>query len=255
MTVPAKTATPDTKAQLTKLRAQVRALRKQLREARRLATMGTMTAMVAHEFSNILTPIINYAQMARKNPALTAKAIDQAADGGQRATSIADAILGIARGDGHGTETFALAELIDRTVDAMARPPERDHIDLAVDVPRDMTLSTRRIELQQVLLNLLLNARAAVMTRDSARRTIEVSAWRGGGKVRLRVRDNGPGIGPENLQRIFQPFYSTKDPDDEYGGHGLGLAFCHDIVAALGGTISVESSPGQGAAFTVALPD
>ena len=253
MAVPSKTVSQDTQAQLARLRRENRALRAQLHRAQRLATVGTMTAMIAHEFNNILTPIISYAEMARKNPALAAKAIDRAADGGQRASSIANAILGIARDEQSQEETFALAELIDRTLEAMARPPQRDRIEVVVDVAPDLAISTRRVELQHVLLNLLLNARAAVLAKESARR-IEISARRRGGKVAICVRDNGMGIRPEDARRIFQPFYSTKDPGEgDLGGHGLGLAICHDIVTALGGSICVQSTPGRGAAFTVSL--
>ena len=150
--------------QLATLNAEVASLREQLRRAQRLAAVGTMTAMVAHEFNNILTPIINYARMARTNPKFTGKAIDRAADGGERATNICKAILGLT-----GQETQAgpvsVAELICETLAAMGREPAKDGIELVLAAPPDLTICTRRVELGQVLLNLVINARAAVLAK------------------------------------------------------------------------------------------
>jgi len=239
--------------QLARLQSEVQTLRGRLRDAQRLATVGTMTAMVAHEFNNILTPIINYARMARKNPALIDKALDHAADGGDRATHICHALLGMTRGRKEPQQAF-LHRLILDTADAMARRPDKDAIDFRVDVPENMTVTTRTVELQQVLLNLLINARDAVLSNSGPRRIV-VSAEAARDAVLLRVADNGPGVAPENVERIFEPFFSTKsDGDGQPGGHGLGLAFCREVMTDLGGQISVESVPGRGATFALRLP-
>lgn len=244
----------DGQSHLARLRAENQALRDQLRCAQRLASLGTMTAMVAHEFNNILTPIINYAQLAQTNPAMTQKAISRAADGGKRASSICKAILGIARNDGGPPAETNLAELISETISAIGRDPKRDEIELIFRAPRDLRLVTRKVELQQVLLNLLLNARTAVLARSGPRR-IEVVTERSGRRVVLGVRDNGVGIAPENLKRVFEPFFTTRrDQDGEPKGHGLGLAICSEIVASMGGEITVESEPGRGTTFLICLP-
>jgi signal transduction histidine kinase len=239
---------------LHRLTKEVAALRRQLRQSQRLATVGTMTAMVSHELNNILTPIINYAQMARKNPALVEKAITRAAEGGQRATSICKSILGLARDDAGRSVCLHLAEIVQATIEAMARDPRRDCIDLTVKVPAELTLTASRAELQQVILNLLINARAAVLEKPGPRR-IEISAQRLDKTVEISVWDNGVGIPPEHLENIFDPFFSTKgDDEDASQGHGLGLAFCRQAVESLGGQISVASTPGEGSTFTVRLP-
>jgi signal transduction histidine kinase len=249
---PRKVETQQEKLQ--RLTAEVAALRRQLRQAQRLATVGTMTAMVSHELNNILTPIINYAQMARRNPALVEKAISRAAEGGQRATSICKAILGLVREDTDRPSRISLAEVVQDTIDAMARDPKRDCIDLRVRVPAELALTTRRAELQQVVLNLLINARAAVLEKAGPR-WIDVSARRRNGTVEISVCDNGVGISPEHVESIFEPFFTTKDGSDEGShGHGLGLAFCRQAVESLGGVISVASRPGEGSTFTVRLP-
>ncbi len=239
---------------LQRLTKEVAALRRQLRQAQHLATVGTMTAMVSHELNNILTPIINYAQMARKNPALVEKAITRAAEGGQRATSICKSILGLARDDNGQSTCLHLGETVTATLDAMARDPRRDCIDLAVKVPAELTLTAPRAELQQVILNLLINARAAVLEKPGPRR-IEISARRHDKTVEISVGDNGVGISSEHLEKIFDPFFSTKGNDEDTSqGHGLGLAFCRQAVENLGGQISVASTPGEGSTFTVRLP-
>lgn len=249
-----ETASETHEQQLSRLKAEVEALRNQLRQAQRLATVGTMTAMVAHEFNNILTPIINYAQMARTNPSLMAKAVARAADGGRRASDICQAILGMTRGQDRQNRTVRMADVVAMTLSAMAREPRKDCIELALDIPPTLEISTRPVELQQVLLNMLVNARAAVLAKQGLRR-IELSARRQDDAVTIRIADNGVGIAPENLQRIFQPFFSTKDPAvDSSQGFGLGLAICNEIIRDMQGHISVESAPGEGTTFTIRIP-
>ena len=139
------TATADQKqthdGQLAKLRAEVESLQAQLDQANKLATLGTMAAMVAHEFNNILTPVINYARMARSNPDLVEKALDRAADGGMRATSICSALLDTVRVPSDEIEAVDLRPLVERTLDAMARTPEQDRIALTIDVPADLAIN------------------------------------------------------------------------------------------------------------------
>jgi signal transduction histidine kinase len=237
----------------SELQVENQALRQQLLHSQRLAALGTMTAMVAHEFNNILTPIINYAQLAQANPALAGKAIARAADGGKRASHICKAILGISRNCDQAAEAN-LSELISETLAAMAREPQKDGIELVLEAPAEITLRTRRVELQQVLLNLLINARWAVLAKERPRR-IEIRAAKKAGMVSIQVADTGVGIEPENLDKIFQPFYTTRKTGDMAAqGHGLGLTICKDIVTSLGGEIFVRSKPGKGTTFTVMLP-
>jgi signal transduction histidine kinase len=213
-----------------------------------------MTAMVAHEFNNILTPIVNYAQMAREDPRLLRKAIDRAAAGGQRATDICRALLDMTAQGPSRPEAVRLADLVADVLSAAARDPRRDGIELAVDVPEGLVARTRRVELHQVLTNLFMNAREAVLAAPGQRR-IDIAASRDNDAVVISVRDTGVGIAPENLPRIFEPFFTTRRSDAHpAAGHGLGLAICKDIVAALGGEISVDSAVGRGTTFTVRLP-
>ena len=251
MVVATEETTASHAEQLRKLQAEVEALRSQLKTAQRLASVGTMAAMVAHEFNNILTPIISYAQLAQRNPAMTEKALARAADGGQQASHICRAMLGMTRGAETEATAVNIRQLVEQTLTAMAREPGKDGIELKIDVPDDMTIAARPVELQQILLNLVANARTALLAVDGPRR-IRIHAERDQRHVRLRIADNGKGIPPDVIDRIFLPFFSTKpDPVGDADGHGLGLAVCRDIARLMGGDISVESAPGRGAAFTL----
>jgi len=218
--------------------------------------MGTMTAMVAHEFNNILTPIINYAQLARKNPRLVAKAIERAADGGQRAVHICNALLGITGQPPSEPTEHDLAELVGETLEAMARPLSKDGIDLDLAIPAGLKAKARRVELQQVLLNLLINARTAVLAKErSAARSVRIDADHDHEWLRIRVSDTGIGVSAENFARLFEPFFTTRGDDDSgTPGHGLGLAICREILTAMGGDITAQSVPDEGTTFTVCLP-
>lgn len=241
--------------QVAKLKEEVHALREQIKRSQRLASIGTMAAMVVHEFNNILTPIINYAHLAQDNPALMEKAIAKAADGGERARTICGAILGISRGDSGEPIDRNVAELVDQALSAMARAPARDGIELRLDIPGDLRIRTRPIEMEHVLLNLLINARRAVLQKGAMKR-IGISVCAEGDRCVLSVTDNGVGIPPENIDQVFEPFFSTgKGSDTEgEGGTGLGLTICQEIVRAMHGQIDVQSRLGEGTTFTITLP-
>ena len=233
------------------LRERVELLQTQLRRAQRLATVGTMAAMVAHEFNNILTPILNYAQLAENGDAgMTQKAIRHALDGSRRAVSVCRALLDLSGNNNEEMREIGLLDLVNHVLEAMAREPAKDGIILTKKIPEKLRLTTRTSELAQVILNLLLNARWAVLKKGRGHQII-VSAQKSGGKVLIRVADTGVGIPPENLDSIFEPFFTTKG---DCGGSGLGLAVCRHIVGSLGGQLSVRSELGKGTVFTIALP-
>ncbi|MHC4983643.1 MAG: sensor histidine kinase [Planctomycetota bacterium] len=239
---------------LERLDAEVKALRGQLRRAQRLATVGTMTAMVAHEFNNILTPIVNYAKLARGDPSLLQKAVDRAASGAERAAEICNAILGMTQEAQSEPVKVSLAETVAESIAATARDPRKDGIELVVDVPKRLAVTARPVELQQVLVNLLMNAREAFDNSGGPKR-IELSARRSDAHVLIRLSDTGVGIPRENLAMIFEPFFTTNGPSNgSRPGSGLGLPISKDIVEGMGGRISVQSTPGRGSTFTIRLP-
>ncbi len=244
----------DTQSKLNELRQENDALRTELFRAQRLATVGQMMSIVAHEFNNILTPIISYAQLARKNPNLVDKAIDRASDGGARASDICRALLNLTRYPEQGSEEIHLATLVGETLQAMARKPERDCIELVVDVPDELRALAPRVDLQQVLLHLLINARNALIAKDGLRR-LTLSARADGEQVVLSVADTGVGIDLDRVEAIFEPFRCFPLSDkDITSGQGIGLAFCREALRGMGGSIRVQSTPGQGARFDVSVP-
>jgi two-component system NtrC family sensor kinase len=239
--------------EVDRLNNEVQALRQQLRHTQRLASVGTMTSMVVHEFNNLLTPIISYAQMAQDDPNLTPKALSRALTSGQRAADICQAILGMARDDQTGPSVISLRELVVDTLTAMAREPQRDGIELNINIPEDLTIKVRRVELQQVVLNLLINARWAVLEASVDKPRIVISACETDDSIFIDVTDNGVGIDRRQREHIFQPFYTTHGEEGE-DGNGLGLPLCRDILSTMNGWITVESMPGLGSTFTIRLP-
>lgn len=240
--------------ELMRLRGEVSSLRRQLRQTQRLASIGTIAVMIAHEFNNILTPVINYAQLARKKPEFTEKALNRAISGGLRATHISRALLGMGGNSQGPNGYFSVAELIGETLAVMARDPKRDCIEFSSAVPAELQIAVPKVELQQVLLNLMLNARHAVMQKHVARK-IELSAQVEAETILLKISDNGIGIPESNLPYIFEPFFTTKNTkSSQEEGNGLGLPVCREILQAMNGSISVQSQEGLGTTFTLKLP-
>ena len=157
-------AEQDVLARLHKAEADLDALRKELDHCCQLATLGTLTAGIAHEINNILTPVLAYAQLARSNPddaALRAKALDRAVAGVQSASRITEAVLGFARSDDEA-EHAIIAETIDSSFACLSRDPRRDGIRLVIDVDPALIVRIKPLALQQVLLNLILNSVSAL---------------------------------------------------------------------------------------------
>lgn len=238
---------------VAELSAEVASLREQLARTQRLATVGTMASMLVHEFNNLLTPIVSYAEMAQQSPALLSKAVDKAYHSGHQAKKICDAMLRMSRGHIGPAVDSSVIGIISDALSTIPRSLDQDRIDLSVSVPEGMTIRTRPAELQQVLLNLILNARRSVLANSGAM-SIGIQAVRAGNACAISIRDNGGGIEAENLGRVFEPFFSTSDPAKGDGGTGLGLAVCKQIVESLGGSIRVDSCPGEGATFTLTMP-
>lgn len=232
----------------------------QLVQVQKMAAMGTMAAMLAHEFNNILTRAINYADQAMRYPddrALTATALSKIMESCNKAADISRSIFDFSGKSDERRQPVALAKLVADAITCLGRDPARDNIAIRTRVAPDLTVLADSTLLQQVLYNLVLNARQAILARDRKGGRITVSADRDeAGRVVIRVADTGCGIAPENLSQIWKPFFSTKSKDakTDRRGIGLGLAICRSIVQDHGGTITVDSAVGQGTTFTISLP-
>jgi signal transduction histidine kinase len=138
----------------------------------------------------------------------------------------------------------------------LARDPHKDGIALRVQVQPGLHVTGDPVQLEQVLLNLLINARHALLGRGGSI-TVKASAADEGNEVRLQVIDTGPGIPEKYIGKIFQPFFTTKGTarKGENKGTGLGLAICKEIVEHHKGRIEVQSEVGRGTTFSIFLPD
>ncbi|MEJ7812398.1 MAG: GAF domain-containing protein [Gemmatimonadaceae bacterium] len=224
----------------------------QLRQSERMAALGELVAGVAHEVNNPLTGISAFAQILAAEPLTddqieSVRLIKREAD---RAVAVIRNLLAFARKSGPRSVLVNLNELVDQTLRLRAYGLRTAGI--GVEPSLDRALRPIRgddRQLQQVLLNLVVNAEHAMVT--VGRRVLSVRTWNEGERVMLEVGDTGIGMSPEIAARIFEPFYTTKP---EGAGTGLGLSVSYGIVQAHGGTLTVRSAPGAGACFRITLP-
>ncbi len=254
----AASSTSEVLARLEQAEAELESLRRELDHSHQLATLGTLTAGIAHEINNILTPVLAYSQLALANPddkALRTKALDRAVAGVESASRIIEAVLGFARNDDDG-EHAVVHEVIESTLACLSRDPIRDGIRLVIEVDPDAAVQIRPLALQQVLLNLILNAVSVLYRTQGELRISAVELL--DGTTTIRVSDTGPGIPKEVRDTLFDPFVTSrkdgKPSSSGHGGSGLGLAVCKRLIETGGGSIILEDTPEGGASFAITLP-
>jgi signal transduction histidine kinase len=238
------------------LKEQVEILKQQLQQAQKLTALGELASTTTHEFNNVLMTVINYAKLGlrHKDNATREKAFEKILAAGNRAAKITNSVLGMARNRSAKQEPTDLVRLIEDTLVLLER--EMNKYRIAVDrqfetVPEAYINGN---QIQQVLLNLLINARQAMP--GGGRLLIKLLYDKENGMIDLVVRDSGCGIPPDKLPHIFDSFFTTKSgPDDSgKGGTGLGLSLCREIIESHRGRIRVDSTVGRGTAFTLKLP-
>ncbi len=242
---------------LEQLEAQLQQVRDGLTHSHRLATLGTIASIIAHEYNNILTPILSYGQLAlgrpQEDPTMLKTAVEKAVSGAARAAHISSSLLGFAR-EADQEHVADLPSVIRDTFGCLGRDPQKDGIEVVVDVP-EVKVAMSPLNLQQVLLNLVLNAKQAMQRSGGS---LKILGRVEGTLVHIDVADTGPGIPEQILDRLFEPFVTHRrhQPDDppERKGTGLGLCICRDLVRNAGGKISVDSVPGEGATFHLTVP-
>lgn len=227
-------------------------LQSKLAQSERLAAVGELAAGVAHEINNPINTMINCAQLIQDGdePEENGRIIIE--EGG-RIADIVGALLQFARDDRDHAQPTSLSEVVDRTMSLIGESWKRHGIHLSIDVPDDLpNVYARPQKVQQVLLNLMINAKDVLVQQNSdQRRQVAIHAERHQHGVQLSVADNGPGIDSKVAERIFEPFITTKRAR---GGTGLGLSISRSIIEGYGGTIRAEIEPGTGATFVVWLP-
>lgn len=242
--------------QLQTLEAQFDVLKAQVRQAQQLATLGTAATTIAHEMNNLLTPVLSYAQAAESSndEAFRTKALQTTIKHVQMLVRMTDRILSISAANTSKPELVCVREVIDDAVDSLCREPSRDGITLTIEADEAMTLFADRLELRQVLFNLLLNARETLVEMGGG--PLKIRATRDNHDVLIELTNAGKPIPADLLPHIFDPLQSSRILGQErsHRCRGLGLALCRDLVEENHGTISVTSTADTGTTFTLRLP-
>jgi len=227
------------------------ALERRLAEARQHESLGTLASGIAHDFNNLLVPIAHGLEELRSRPALDQASrtlLDDAIGSAAVARDLVQRILGFARQSAKERAVLAVAPVVQAV---SGRVAARHGVRPVVTVAAEACVTATTVELHQVVDNLLDNAARA--TADGGEVRVDVTCERRGDAawVRLLVHDTGPGMSPDTVARIFEPYFSTRTVGQ---GTGLGLPIVRSIVTGLGGEIHVRSAPGQGTTFDVRLP-
>jgi signal transduction histidine kinase len=226
-------------------------LREQVRHADRLATIGQLSAGVAHELNEPLATMLGFAQLCRKHPGLPASVIadlDKIIAANLHAREIIKKLMLFARERPPMRDKVSLHRVVDEGLSYVESRAVKADVEIRRRIESDLPkVYGDPNQLVQVLVNLAVNAIQAMPDGGA----LTVDSFTENGVVVLAVEDQGVGMTPQATERAFEPFFTTK----EVGvGTGLGLSVVHGIVTSHGGTIRVESEPGKGSRFEVRLP-
>lgn len=233
--------------QATEARARLEA---DLQQSQRMEAVGQLAAGIAHDFNNLLAAITSTVELVSDDVTdpRTREDLDEIRHAARRGAALTRRLLSFGRRDVQAREPLDLNEVIGDVSSLLRRS-------LREDITLDLRLATipvpilgDRGEIEQVLLNLVVNARDSA---DGPSHHITVTTDVEGDRAVLAVRDTGAGMAPEVVERAFEPFYSTKPSTD---GTGLGLAIVYGIVQRMEGEVRIESTPGQGTVVQISLP-
>ncbi len=226
-------------------------LERQLVQADKLSSIGLLAAGVAHEVNTPLAVISTYAQMLAKQISgddQKSKLLDKIAKQTFRASEIVNSLLSFSRTSPTEFVEVDVNRVIQDTLSLIDHQLQKSSIEVNLNLEPSLTVVKGNSgKLQQVFLNLFLNARDAMESGG----TLAIRTWSEEGSARIQVSDSGQGIAPEHLARIYDPFFTTKAARK---GTGLGLAVTYGIIREHGGTIEAESRPGAGSRFHLELP-
>jgi len=247
----------ETTAEMQRRERELRDKQEQLVQAGKLATLGELTTGVAHELNNPLNNIglfvgnaVDLIELAVTDKGEILGELRHAIQQVSKATGIISHLRTFGRAAPVSREPISLREVIERALSLMGEQLRLREIAVTVDLgPQEPVVVGNAIQLEQVFINVLTNARDAVA--ESPRKEIHISAAAGSGAVDVALADTGPGIPAGLERRIFDPFFTTKEVGK---GTGLGLSITYGIIREHGGTISVVSPPGKGATFLIHLP-
>lgn len=247
----------ETTEEVQRRENELRDKQEQLVQAGKLATLGELTTGVAHELNNPLNNIglfignvLDFIQHGHLDKQRIITDLRTAMQQVRKATEIISHLRTFGRVAPVSKEPVAINQVIRRALSLMSEQMRLRQIELDLDLTEaDPMVTASPIQLEQVFVNLLTNARDAL--DDSPRKVIHIRSRVDGAAVTITFGDTGPGIPPELEQRIFDPFFTTKEVGK---GTGLGLSIAYGIIKDHEGIISVTTPPGEGATFTIVLP-
>ena len=230
----------------------------ELAHANRVTTMGQLTASIAHEVNQPITGVVTNAQAALRwlggqPPDLeeVRQALDDIIKDGTRAGDVIGRIRALVKKAPPRNDQLDINEAILEVIEVTRSELLRNGVSLQTELAKGLPLIRGdRIQLQQIVLNLIMNAVEAMSDASKGARELLIStAEDKSNGVLVAVRDSGPGLDPESLERLFDPFYTTKP-----GGMGMGLSICRSIIEAHGGRLWATANVPQGAAFQFTVP-
>ncbi|MGD9612000.1 MAG: PAS domain-containing protein [Kiritimatiellia bacterium] len=237
---------------------EARRVQNELAHAMRVSTLGELAASMAHELNQPLAAILSNAQAARRFLAAPdpdmgeiREILDDIVKDDKRAGEVIHHVRAMLQKQGQvSTEPLDLNELVRNTSHLVHSELIGRNIDLVLDLsPALPAIPANRVEMQQVLLNLMVNAMDAMRDQPAARRQLRIETFAAGGGVRVAVRDRGPGIPEKTMADIFRPFFTTKTQ-----GLGMGLVISRTMMEAHGGKLWAENAPDGGAIFWIEFP-
>ena len=239
---------------------QLQAAQKKLLHSDRLASLGQLSASVAHEINNPISGVLNLSMLLQRMLKQDGvppdrieefrKYLGQVTSETTRVGRIVSDLLAFSRRSKPQRAPADLNRIVKSTLSLVQHKMKLSNVEVDTHLDDELPAAPcDASQVQQVVLNLLLNAAEATQSKPERRVTVETSLVEG--SVVLTISDNGEGIPPGNLSKIFDPFFTTKSDGK---GVGLGLAVSYGIIQAHGGDIEVKSQPGQGTTFTVLLP-
>src|SRR5437879_6153985 len=251
----------ETTIEMQRREQELREKQEQLVQARKLATLGELTTGVAHELNNplnntalFLGNAIDHIELGATDNGRVVHDLRRAMQQVCKATEIISHLRTFGRAAPVSRQPILLRRVIEQALSLLQEQLRLREVEVTVDLgPEEPVVLGNPIQLEQVFINLLTNARDAVA--DAPRKAIRISGAVGAGAVEVAVADTGHGIPLELEPRVFDPFFTTKEVGK---GMGLGLSITYGIIKDHGGTISVVSPspplPGEGAAFRIQLP-
>ena len=247
----------ETTAEMQRREQELREKQEQLVQAGKLATLGELTTGVAHELNNPLNNTalfvgnaIDLIELGATDSRRAVRELLHAMEQVRKATEIISHLRTFGRAAPASREPISLRQVIERALFLLQEQFRVREVEVTIDLgPEELVVVGNPIQLEQVFINLLTNARDAVA--DAPRKAIRISGSAGSAAVEIAFTDTGAGIPPGLERRIFDPFFTTKEVGK---GTGLGLSITYGIIKEHGGTISVLSPPGAGATFLIHLP-